>query len=108
MPWQEVSTMALRQEFVMMVQHGTVNISELCRRVRVSCKTGYKWLARFAAEGARITAALRVMLQRFTVRVDSAIRYLFVESPQCVTVPVYSSRGAVYDQAEPPPRNDSF
>lgn len=52
MPWQEVSTMSLRQEFVTMVQHGTVNLRELCRRFRISRKTGYKWLARFAVEGA--------------------------------------------------------
>jgi len=29
------------------------------------------------------------------VRVDSAVRHLPVESPQCVIVPVYSSRGSV-------------
>lgn len=51
MPWQEVSTMSLRQEFITMVQHGTVTFSELCRRFRVSRKTGYKWLARFTANG---------------------------------------------------------
>ena len=51
MPWQEVSTVSLRQEFVAMVQHGTVKISELCRRFQVSRKTGYKWLARFMAHG---------------------------------------------------------
>ena len=34
-------------------------------------------------------------LKRFTVRVNSLIRHLLVESPQCVTVPVYSSRGSV-------------
>lgn len=52
MPWQEVSTMALRQEFVTMVQQGTVTLSEVCRRFRISRKTGYKWLARVAAAGA--------------------------------------------------------
>lgn len=51
MPWQEVSTVSLRQEFVTMVQHGTVNISELCRRYGVSRKTGYKWLGRYRREG---------------------------------------------------------
>jgi transposase InsO family protein len=51
MPWQEVSTMSLRQEFITMVQHGTVPFSELCRRFQVSRKTGYKWLARFTADG---------------------------------------------------------
>lgn len=34
-----------------MVQHGTVPVSELCRRFQVSRKTGYKWLARFTANG---------------------------------------------------------
>lgn len=51
MSWQEVSTMSLRQEFITMVQHGTVPVSELCRRFQVSRKTGYKWLARFTAHG---------------------------------------------------------
>jgi transposase InsO family protein len=51
MPWQEVSTMSLRQEFITMVQHGTVPFSELCRRFQVSRKTGYKWLARLTAHG---------------------------------------------------------
>jgi hypothetical protein len=36
------------------------------------------------------------MVQRFTIRVDSGIWHLLVESPQFVTVPVYSSRGSVY------------
>ncbi len=44
--------MALRQEFVTMVQQDTVTVSEVCRRFRVSHKTGYKWLARLTAEGA--------------------------------------------------------
>lgn len=42
--------MSLRQEFITMGQHGTVPVSELCRRFQVSRKTGYKWLARFTAE----------------------------------------------------------
>ena len=52
MPWQEVSTVSLRQEFVTLVQQGTVSISELCRRYGVSRKTGYKWLQRARTEGA--------------------------------------------------------
>ena len=51
MPWQEVSTMSLRQEFIRMVQHATVSVSELCRRYGVSRKTGYKWLGRYRREG---------------------------------------------------------
>ena len=41
------------------------------------------------------TTALRVMVQRFSIRIDSAIRRLLVESPQCVMVPVDCSRGSV-------------
>ena len=51
MPWQEVSTVSLRQEFITMVQQKTVSVSELCRRYGVSRKTGYKWLGRYRREG---------------------------------------------------------
>lgn len=51
MPWQEVSTVSLRQEFITLVQYGTVSVSELCRRYGVSRKTGYKWLGRYRREG---------------------------------------------------------
>lgn len=51
MPWQEVSTMSLRQEFVMLAMREGANVRELCRRFGVSPKTGYKWLARYAARG---------------------------------------------------------
>lgn len=50
MPWQEVSTMSQRREFVMFSQADEANISALCRRYGVSRKTGYKWLRRFHAE----------------------------------------------------------
>jgi transposase-like protein len=58
MPWQEVSTMSLRQEFVTMVQHGTVPVSEVCRRFRVSRKTGYKWLAQHGSDHAMSARSL--------------------------------------------------
>ena len=49
MPWREVNTVTLRQEFVQLVQAGGVGVSELCDRFQISRKTGYKWLARAAA-----------------------------------------------------------
>lgn len=52
MPWQERSIMEERQEFVRLAQHEAMPISQLCRRFGISRKTGYKWLARYAAEGA--------------------------------------------------------
>ena len=51
MPWQEVSAMLLREEFVMLANHEGVNLAELCRRYGISRKTGYKWLKRYECQG---------------------------------------------------------
>jgi transposase InsO family protein len=58
MPWQEVSTMSLRKEFVMLANVEGANRAELCRRFGISRKTGYKWLAR-AGTGERAELADR-------------------------------------------------
>ena len=53
MPWQEVSTMLLRKEFVMLASREGANRAMLCRRFGISRKTGYKWLERAeCADGA--------------------------------------------------------
>ncbi|MDA0220378.1 MAG: leucine zipper domain-containing protein, partial [Proteobacteria bacterium] len=46
MPWQEVSAMDQRREFVSLVGQEGANISLLCRRFGISRQTGYKWLGR--------------------------------------------------------------
>ncbi len=46
MPWQEVCTMSLRKEFVMLASSEGANRAALCRRFGISRKTGYKWLER--------------------------------------------------------------
>lgn len=51
MPWEEVSTMSLRKEFVMLALQDGANRRELCRRFGISPKTGYKWLNRYTGEG---------------------------------------------------------
>ena len=51
MPWQEVSTLSLRQEFVALASIGEANISVLSARFGISRFTAYKWLARYAEEG---------------------------------------------------------
>ena len=51
MPWQEVSTVLLRQEFVMLASVEGANVRALCRRYTISPKTGYKWLARYRRQG---------------------------------------------------------
>jgi transposase InsO family protein len=51
MPWQERSIMKQREEFVRLALMPGTNMSELCRRFEISRNNGYKWLARYAAEG---------------------------------------------------------
>lgn len=53
MPWQEVSTMSLREEFAMLASQAGANRRALCRRYGISAKTGYKWLRRYGAQGRR-------------------------------------------------------
>ena len=49
MPWQEVSVMDQRREFVELAMQEGANRLELCRRFGISRQTGYKWLARWKA-----------------------------------------------------------
>ena len=49
MPWQEVSVMDQRREFVQLAMVEGVNRRELCRRFSISPETGYKWLRRWLA-----------------------------------------------------------
>lgn len=51
MPWQEVKTVSLRSEFVLLALGDSVPFSELCRRFGISRKTGYKWLERYRQTG---------------------------------------------------------
>lgn len=43
--------MELKTEFVMLAEQPNANMSQLCRRFGISRPTGYKWLARYQAEG---------------------------------------------------------
>lgn len=52
MPWQEVSIVSLRKEFVELALKPGANVQQLCRRFGISAKSGYKWLNRFKAMGA--------------------------------------------------------
>jgi transposase InsO family protein len=49
MPWEQVTVLEQRQEFVMLARVPGVNISELSRRFGISRKTAYKWLSRHEA-----------------------------------------------------------
>jgi hypothetical protein len=49
MPWQEVVTVELRQQFVHDALRRVVPVTELCAAYGISRKTGYKFLARYDA-----------------------------------------------------------
>lgn len=51
MPWKECDLVSVREEFCRLAAVDGANMSVLCRRFEISRKTGYKWLARFRAEG---------------------------------------------------------
>jgi len=51
MPWEETRPLDQRTQFLADHQRGLSAMTELCARYAVSRKTGYKWLARYAAEG---------------------------------------------------------
>jgi transposase InsO family protein len=51
MPWNEVSIMDQREEFVWLARQPDSNIRLLCRRFQISPTTGYKWLDRYGQQG---------------------------------------------------------
>ena len=51
MPWQEVSVVDQREEFVRLALSPGANVSELCRRFGIRRSNGYKWLGRYLAAG---------------------------------------------------------
>jgi transposase InsO family protein len=50
--WEEVSTVQLRTEFVLLARQEGANVRQLCRRFNISPSTAYKWLSRFEKSGA--------------------------------------------------------
>src|ERR1700709_398149 len=70
MPWQEVSAMEQRQEFVRLAMQEGVNRRELCRRFGISPDVGYKWLRRFADRDPAV--ADRSRLPEYSARLSGA------------------------------------
>jgi transposase InsO family protein len=60
-PWEEHRVVDLREQFVLEVKAPSGNLSESCRRYKISRKTGYKWLRRFDEQGVE---GLRDMSRR--------------------------------------------
>lgn len=78
MPWKASAVSELRMEFVQAVLAGTVAFAVLCRRFEVSRPTGYKWLARYEAEGAVGLRSRAPVPLRPPHRLDVALAELFV------------------------------
>lgn len=51
MPWKETNVMDQRTEFALRVIRNVERFGEVCQEYGISRKTGYKWKARFLAEG---------------------------------------------------------
>lgn len=53
MPWKSISLIQARERFVKLLCKAHQPFSQICRRCRISRKTGYKWFARFQLQGRR-------------------------------------------------------
>ena len=78
MPWQELSPMDQRTQFIADHQRGLYAMTELCARYGVSRKTGYKWLARYAHEGPGGLAARSHAPHACPHRIDTALAAVLV------------------------------
>lgn len=73
MPWNEVSKVESRRLFVEACRSGRWSVAEACRRFGVSRKTGYKWLARYEAEGVAGLADRSRRPHRVSYATDEAV-----------------------------------
>jgi transposase InsO family protein len=80
MPWQEMSQMDRRLQFVTDYQRGFCSMTELCARAGVSRKTGYKWLARYDALGAAGLAERSHAPHACPHRIDEDIARLLLDA----------------------------
>ncbi|MCF7811498.1 integrase core domain-containing protein [bacterium] len=51
MPWQEVTLMSQRKQFIKEAELRNTNFTDLCKIFEISTKTGYKWLKRYREKG---------------------------------------------------------
>jgi putative transposase len=78
MPWLETLPMDQRTRFLADHGRGLYDMTELCARYGASRKTGYKWLARYAADGARGLADRSHAPHRCPHRIDAALAELLL------------------------------
>ena len=76
MPWNEVSVVDQRREFVRLASVEGANRRELCRRFGISAETGYKWLQRSDAGDVGLADRSRRPLtspQRSAANIETAV-----------------------------------
>ena len=95
MPWKESTCMTQRREFVLLANVPEVNVSQLCNRFGISRKTGYKWRARFAAEGPRDSKGRSLRDFDLTRRMFKYPLSYMIYSPIFDALPA-SARDAIY------------
>ena len=88
MPWKVQSPMSLRYEFVTFARQPHANVAALCRRLGISRKTGYKWLARSRSAIHSSAGHLKLLADRSRrplrspTRTDAALERHIVELRQ--------------------------
>jgi transposase len=87
MPWEEVTRVSLREEFVRLALQPGSNRRELCRRFKVSPRIAYKWIKRYVSEGSSglqdRSRRPRQTPQRSAVEVEQAVIALRAQSRNC-------------------------
>lgn len=73
MPWEERNAVSLRYEFVMLTRNGEMSLSQACIRFGISRKTGYKWLRRYANNGAAGLSDRSRRPHRITLKVPAEL-----------------------------------
>jgi transposase InsO family protein len=80
MPWQETDPVDQRSRFLDAFLAGGFSFTELCERAQVSRKTGYKWIARYDAEGRAGLADRSRAPHHCPHRIEPAVAALIVSA----------------------------
>jgi transposase-like protein len=78
MPWENMSLMEQKQQFINLLMSDQFTRSELCLTFGISRKTGHKWRDRYVAEGMAGLVARSSAPKSVTGRTDEAVERLIV------------------------------
>jgi transposase InsO family protein len=78
MPWENMSLMEQKQQFINLLMSDQFTMSELCLTFGISRKTGHKWRDRYVVEGIVGLVARSSAPKSVTGRTDEAVERLIV------------------------------